>query len=152
MDFTWWLLNKTAFKCIFLNCFQPIRMECGEDFVINVYCTSHSVVACMNDKDVDSNVGLKALSACKDACRQSLQALEWFLTSCVNLREWIPKHMRWVFILCSQLTSHSFQMSHLTQSGVARIHFGSGRECTDLQSRWISHLLFWVYRQSTFSG
>lgn len=46
----------------------------------------------------------------------ALRALKWFLTSCVNLREWIPKQMHWVFILCSQLTSHSFQMSHVSVS------------------------------------
>lgn len=77
----------------------------------------------------------------------------WFLNLCVDLREWIPKHVRWVFILCSQLTSHSFQMSHLTQSQVARIHFatGCGRECPGLQSSWISRLLFRACRQSTSS-
>lgn len=63
----------------------------------------------MNDKDVDENVGLKPLSACKGAHLPSLQTLEWFLTFCVDLREWIAKHTTLGFhiVLALDLTHFS---------------------------------------------
>lgn len=58
------------------------------------------------------------------------------------------------FSYCAHGWPHTVFKCHMshTVTRVTGIDLGTGwgRDCPDLRSSWISHLLFWVYRRSTF--
>lgn len=107
----------------------------------------HNVVPWVNVKDVDEYARRKPLSACDAALLPSLQVLRSLcylprLVAHVDLREWIPKNLGWVFHIA--LTADLTQFSNALSPIVTRIDSGTGRgrDCPGLPSSWISHLLF----------